>query len=302
MEHTVLETLSACTICGGAPLRQRLTALDHTVSHEPFTIAECPTCQAWFTNPRPDERSIGAYYSSDKYISHTNATSTIQDKLYQLVRKRALRGKRKLIARFRSNGKLMDVGCGTGQFLGHMKAHGYLCTGVEPDTGARQNAVADNAIEVLPSLDAVPSAEQFQVITMWHVLEHVPDLRRTLKKLYSVMAERGYLFIAVPDRESWDAEHYGADWAAYDLPRHLNHLRNKDLSRILPEHGFALVRVERMWFDAPYIAMLSEQYKGRPMALALVKGALIGLWSNLQAHLAGRPTSSSLYIAQKQEP
>jgi len=218
-----------------------------------------------------------------------------------MVRRRALRNKRKLIEQYRSNGKLLDVGCGTGQFLGHMKAHGYLTTGMEPDTGARQTAIADHAIEVLPTLEAIASAEQFQLVTMWHVLEHVPDLRRTLKKLYSLMADRGFLFIAVPDRESWDAAHYGANWAAYDVPRHLNHLRNKDLGRLLHEHGFSLHKTERMWFDAPYIAMLSEQYQGNSMPLALLKGAVIGAWSNLQAITTGRPTSSSLYIAQKQE-
>jgi 2-polyprenyl-3-methyl-5-hydroxy-6-metoxy-1,4-benzoquinol methylase len=302
VEHTVLETLKACSICGGTPLHRALEVTDHTVSHERFTIAECPDCQAWFTSPRPDEKSIGAYYASDKYISHTNAGRSLQDRLYQLVRRQALRGKRKLISHYRSNGKLLDVGCGTGQFLGHMKTHGYLVTGMEPDIGARQNAIADHAIEVLPTLEAIPSAEQFQVVTMWHVLEHVPDLRRTLKKLYSVMADRGHLFIAVPDRESWDAAYYSSNWAAYDVPRHLNHLRKKDLERLLHEHGFSLLKVERMWFDAPYIALLSEQYQGASMPIALLKGAAIGAWSNLRSLISGRPTSSSLYIAQKQEP
>jgi SAM-dependent methyltransferase len=213
-----------------------------------------------------------------------------------------LRNKRKLIAHYRSGGKLLDVGCGTGQFLGHMKAHGYLVTGMEPDTGARQNAIADHSIEVLPTLEAIPSVEQFQIVTMWHVLEHVPDLRRTLKKLYSVIADRGYLFIAVPDRESWDAAYYGPNWAAYDVPRHLNHLRRKDLGRLLHEHGFSLLKTERMWFDAPYIALLSEQYQGSGLLPALLKAAAIGAWSNLQSIATGRPTSSSLYIAQKQEP
>ncbi len=277
-------------------------ARDHTVSHENFVIQECPNCGAWFTNPRPDQNSIGAYYRSAAYISHTNAASTLQDRLYQAVRRVALKSKRKLIAHYRSNGRLLDVGCGTGQFMGHMKTHGYLPTGVEPDAGARSQAIADQAVEVLPNLDAIPSSEQFNLVTMWHVLEHVPHIRRTLKKLYSVMSDRGFLFIAVPDRESWDAAHYGPEWAAYDVPRHLNHFRRKDLTRLLQEHGFELREVRPMWFDAPYIALLSEQYQGTPKVVAYPKAALLGAWSNLKAMLSDRPTSSTLYIAQKTEP
>ncbi|MBL8001980.1 MAG: class I SAM-dependent methyltransferase [Flavobacteriales bacterium] len=302
MEHTVLESITSCAICGASPLQPVLRARDHTVSQETFTIAECPDCKAWFTNPRPDQNSIGSYYRSNSYISHTNASATFQDKLYQVVRRRALEAKRKLISRYRPNGRLLDVGCGTGQFIGHMKAHGYLVTGVEPDTGARGQAIADQAAEVLPNLDQIPSAEQFHVVTMWHVLEHVPDLRRTLKKLYSVMADRGFLFIAVPDRESWDATHYGSDWAALDVPRHLNHLRRSDMNRLFQEHGFALKAVRPMWFDAPYISMLTEQHRGAGPITALLKGTLVGAWSNLLALASDRPTSSSLYIAQKQEP
>jgi len=302
VEHTVLETLQGCAICGAKSLYPALQATDNTVSHERFTIAECAECGAWFTNPRPDQSSIADYYRSDDYISHTNSSATLQDKLYQVVRRRALHGKRKLISSYRTNGRLLDVGCGTGQFNGLMKTHGYLVTGVEPDTGAREQAIADHAIEVLPNLESIPSAEQFHVVTMWHVLEHMPDLRRTLKKLYSVMADRGFLFIAVPDRESWDASHYGPDWAALDVPRHLNHFRRKDLSRLLQEHGFELKKVQPMWFDAPYISMLTERHRGTGPILALVKGTLMGTWSNARSMLSDRPTSSSLFIAQKQEP
>ncbi len=272
------------------------------MSQEPFQLVSCPGCGAVFTTPRPDQNSIGAYYKSEDYISHTNSSRSFQDKLYQLVRKRALRTKHKLISSYRPNGRLLDVGCGTGHFLGYMKSKGYLATGMEPDPHARQQAVADHSLDVLPSLDLVPSNEQFQVVTMWHVLEHVPDIRRTFKKLYSLMSDGGYLFIAVPDHESWDAHHYGSDWAAYDVPRHLNHFRRKDLDRLFREHGFEQLATKPMWFDAFYIAMLSERYKGRGPMLALFKGLCFGLWSNLHAAFSDRPTSSTLYVAQKREP
>jgi SAM-dependent methyltransferase len=183
-----------------------------------------------------------------------------------------------------------------------MKGQGYLAFGMEPDLAARERAIADQSVDVMPSLDLVPSNEQFHVVTMWHVLEHVPDIRRTFKKLYSVMADGGFLFIAVPDHESWDAQHYGPDWAAYDVPRHLNHFRRRDLDRLFREHGFVLMATKHMWFDAYYIAMLSERYRGRGNTSALFMGILFGLWSNLKALVSSSPTSSTLYVAKKQEP
>jgi SAM-dependent methyltransferase len=275
---------------------------DRTVSHEVFSLVSCPQCGAVFTDPRPDQNSIGAYYKSEDYISHSNSSRTFQEKLYHLVRKRALQTKHKLISGYRPNGRLLDVGCGTGHFLGFMKRQGYLAYGMEPDVAAREQAIADQAVEVMPSLDLVPSSEQFNLVTMWHVLEHVPDIRRTFKKLYSVMSDGGFLFVAVPDHESWDAQHYGSDWAAYDVPRHLNHFRREDMNRLFREHGFVLLATRPMWFDAYYIAMLSEKYRGGGSAFALLRGALFGLWSNVIALFTNRPTSSTLYVAKKQEP
>lgn len=302
MEHTVLETLHSCPFCGGQDFSPALSVVDHTVSKETFLLVECSSCNGRFTSPRPDQQSIGAYYRSEDYISHTNTAHTVQDKLYQLARKWALGRKHRILAKYRSQGRVLDIGCGTGEFLGYLKGRGYLVQGVEPDLGAREQAIANHALEVVPGLEIVPSNEQFNVVTMWHVLEHVPDPRRTLKKIYSIMADRGILVIAVPDRESWDASHYRAEWAAYDVPRHLFHFRRADLHRLLHEHGFVLLKTGPMWMDAPYIALLSERYRGRGSFLAMVMGTLLGLWSNVIALIGRRPASSSLFIAQKQEP
>ena len=302
MEHTVLETLLYCPVCGGSTFVPSLSARDHTASKEVFRLVDCSSCGARITNPRPDQQSIAAYYNSPDYISHSNKAGTHQDKLYQLARKNAVRTKHALIRRLRPNGRLLDVGCGTGEFLGYMKSRGYLTQGIEVDGGARRQAVTNHALDVVPHLEAIPSQEQFQVATMWHVLEHVADPSRTLKKIYSLLSDRGFLVIAVPDRESWDAEHYGSDWAAYDVPRHLSHFRRADIHKLLHDHGFTTLRSAPMWLDAPYIAMLSQRYRGSGPFAALITGALIGLWSNAKACLGNRPTSSTLYIAQKQEP
>lgn len=210
-----------------------------------------------------------------------------------------MHGKFGIIRKLHSHGKVLDVGCGTGSFLAHLMSRGYIVQGVEPDIKARELAIAEHGIPVLPSLEQVPGHEQFQVVTLWHVLEHLPDLRSSLKRIYAQLADQGVIVIAVPDRGSWDAAHYGTFWAAWDVPRHFYHFRQKDVHALLREHGFELIDTRRMWMDAPYIAILSEGYKGAPRFVALIRGIVLGAWSNLLSLLSERPTSSSLYIARK---
>ena len=299
MEQTALETLSACPLCRSAALRTVLKVKDHSISREWFTLQDCDACGFRFTNPRPETARLGSYYKGENYISHSNSKRSFTDRLYQLARSVALRRKYAMIKAHQPHGKALDVGCGTGEFLAYLKSRGYLVTGVEPDLGARESAIANHSLEVLPGIDAIPALGQFQVVTLWHVLEHLPEIRGTFKKLHALLSDQGLLVIAVPDRGSWDAEHYGPDWAAYDVPRHLSHFRQQDVKGVLREHGFDLLRVRGMSMDAFYIAMLSERYRGASWGLALTKGILLGGWSNLLAFFMNRPNSSSLYVARK---
>ncbi len=301
MEHTSVETLHKCPVCGSSSSTVWNEVTDYSISGESFDLVDCVRCGFRYTNPRPHQNQLGRYYESDDYISHSNSSRTVKDKLYQLARKRALKKKFKIIHRIQPHGRVLDIGCGTGEFLGYLMSRGYIVNGVEPSLQAREKGIAEHAISVVPSLDAIPALEQFQVITMWHVLEHVPDVRETFKRLHSLLATGGLLVIAVPDRGSWDAEHYMTHWAALDVPRHLSHFRQKDIHTLLEEHGFERSKTRRMWLDALYIAMLSERYCGHSSPIDLIKGILIGIWSNLQSIITKRPTSSSLYLSKKAE-
>ncbi len=179
-----------------------------------------------------------------------------------------------------------------------MKEVGYDVQGVEVSTAARQVA-QEKQITVVEELGKIPETDRFDIITLWHVLEHVPDPLQTMKEVFLRCAPGGLLVVAVPDRSSWDSSHYGADWAAWDVPRHLFHFRGQDVQRLFKTTGFTPLETRKMWFDAPYVAMLSEQHRGAGPIASLVKGAAIGLWSNGVAWANGRPTSSSLYLAQK---
>ena len=260
---------------------------------------DCSNCGFRLTSPRPGPGAVGRYYQSEEYISHSNTDRGLVAKLYKRVRGMALRGKLQLVKQHQGSGRVLDVGCGTGEFLALLKQEQYLVHGVEPDLRAREQAIANHALPVVPSLAQVEAREQFQVITLWHVLEHLHDLRGSMKQLFARLAENGTLIIAVPDRGSWDARHYGTSWAAYDVPRHLWHFRRSDVHQLLREHGFELQETRRMPFDAFYIAILSERYQGRPLPLAFLLALLKGSWSNLLSWTSGRPTSSSLFIARK---
>lgn len=299
VEQYPLEQLFACPLCGHPALQKVAVVRDHSISKENFELTDCASCGFRITNPRPSQNDLGGYYQSDTYISHGTSDHTLQSRLYLLARKWALRQKLALIQRYQSNGRVLDVGCGTGEFLAYLMSRGYLVQGVEPSLRAREQAIAQHGLSVVPTIEQLPAQEQFQVLTMWHVLEHVPAPRATFKRLFALLAERGLLVIAVPDRGAWDSAHYGPYWAAWDVPRHLSHFRRIDVHTMLSEHGFELVATKRMWLDAFYIAMLSEQYRGSSKPMSLAKALPIGIWSNLLSLFSGRPTSSTLYVARK---
>ncbi|MFT3884451.1 MAG: class I SAM-dependent methyltransferase [Flavobacteriales bacterium] len=276
-----------------------ISVKDHSVSQEAFQLQRCTSCGFLATTPRPSAAEIGPYYDSEDYVSHSNTKRGAQFKLYQAARRHALRTKHAQIEQYHPAGNVLDYGCGTGEFLGHLKTQGYQATGIEPNPKARAQATQSQGVTAYATLEELPRDSTYQVITLWHVLEHIHNLLETTRQLFDRLTPGGVLIIAVPDRESWDAQHYGADWAAYDVPRHLWHFRRRDVQRLLEQQGLRLDRIAPMWLDAPYIAMHSERYRGAGALTALIKGGILGSWSNVVAATTQRPTSSSLFFAVK---
>ena len=294
-----MELLSACTHCGHSAFTPHLSAKDYTVSQETFQLVACGHCGLILTNPRPSATEIGPYYESPDYISHTNSSKGLTDGLYQLVRNRALKRKVALIDRYAPKGPLLDIGCGTGEFLGAAQAAGRSVQGIEPSDSARALAITNHNVPVLPEdgLRTLPSAG-YAAVSMWHVLEHVHALNERLTELRRLVMPGGALFIAVPNPESWDAKHYASHWAAYDVPRHVNHFRPATLRNMVQGAGFTPLATLPMPFDAYYISLLSEKYKAGNTGSHLLKGFLMGRKSNAYAKAHADAWSSQLYIFQ----
>ncbi len=286
-----------CPICHSANLRDIFKVKDHAASGESFLIVECEDCTLRFTQDIPAASEIGKYYQSEQYISHTNTAEGLVNRIYQLVRKRTLRQKRKLIERIsrNENRTLLDIGSGTGAFADEMQKNGWQVTGLEPDAKARKNAMDlfDVKLEDAGKLFEFPS-QNFSVITLWHVLEHVHDLSGYMYQLKRLVAKNGHIVIAVPNYGSTDATAYGQYWAAWDVPRHLYHFSPRSMQALMSKQGLTIRGYKPMWFDSFYVSLLSSKYKNDkanwPAAL------WTGLRSNLIAMTNVKKCSSIIYI------
>lgn len=290
---------SRCPVCDSSRVDPLFTAKDHSVSKQQFVIWQCRDCSLRFTQDVPDEDSIGSYYQSEDYISHSNTKKGLINSLYQSVRNYTLDQKASLIIQHtKKNGRLLDLGAGTGAFLNTMKQKGWEVTGIEPDARARKEARSLHSLE-LQEKDALHEFERnaFDAITLWHVLEHVHSLHEYIRLLKELLKPGGKIFIAVPNYTSVDSDVYKLFWAAYDVPRHLYHFTPAAMQALVQRHGLKIVAKKPMWFDSFYISLLSSKYKnGKTRWLG---AGIRGLRSNITALFNKDRCSSLIYIIDK---
>lgn len=290
--------INQCPVCEGKTFTPYLRCVDHTVSHETFQLVQCRTCEFILTSPHPDNGSLSKYYLSDEYISHSNRSATLIDKVYQFSRNISLRWKINLVrCDSRETKRILDFGCGTGEFLNAAKTNGFKVSGVEPSDIARSQASKLTNERIRESIDEVEDV--FDVITLWHVIEHVPDLNALIEKLKSRLAKNGTMFIAVPNHLSLDAKLYKELWAGYDVPRHLWHFSRSTMTKLLTKHSLKVESVIPMKLDSFYVSMLSEKYiRKRNSIPGLIKAFFTGLKSNFNGERT-REYSSLIYVVKK---
>lgn len=286
-----------CPWCGSDKAQINLWLRDEFLTKEDFHICECLNCGLLYTMPRPGKDKIGAYYKSEEYYSHQENKKGFIPKVYEAVKKTNLKHKYKLATSGLTVGNVLDIGCGVGDFLHTAEMHGWECTGVEPSEAAKVIAQKRMHGRIISSedLENIPEG-YFDLITMWHVLEHVDDLKWQVEQLRRLVKPNGRIVIALPNYKSYDGQYYKELWAAYDVPRHLNHFNKTTLTKIFKASGLELVKMDKLRWDAYYISYMSEQYKLH--SLPLVRGAYRGWISNCKARRSGE-WSSLVYVFKK---
>ena len=290
--------LDNCPICSDTNLLKKLDCIDHSTSKEQFTIVSCETCDFTFTNPRPKDNSLSDYYKSDMYISHTNNTKGLFNWMYHAVRKYTIGTKLNLLKKTCKNKNHLDIGCGTGEFLNACKNAGYNTKGIEPSKLARNQAITNFKLSVSKNTNLDQFQEnQFDSISMWHVLEHVPSINKKIEEFNRILSEKGKVIIAVPNHKSWDAQYYKEFWAGWDVPIHLWHFSKLSIEKLFNNYNFKLLEKKPMLFDSFYVSILSEEFKTGKKNF--INGFIIGLISNIIGVSTKRGCSSIIYVFEK---
>ncbi len=287
-----------CPVCQ-TTTKYYFSCKDHLVSGKLFSIQKCPFCGFAFTENPPSPDEIGAYYQAEEYLSHATSRKGLIPLLYHLARKEMIRYKRKLIEKQSglTKGQLLDIGCGTGQFLHSLQEKGWQVLGIEPDPGAREYASRHFSLQVKnrQSLEELPEeGKKFDVITLWHSLEHIHDLKGTVQQIKKLLRPQGLLVVALPNRTSYDASLYGKDWAAWDVPRHLWHFSEYSAQKFFQDQGLVIKKIQSMPLDAFYISLLTHRNKKEP--LALLKGIRTGIYGWWLSREKMEASSSLIYF------
>ncbi len=299
------ERLSKCPLCESENFQNKIICNDYLVSKESFVIVRCDDCRFEFTNPRPKPEQLGNFYQSQSYISHTNKITGLIDLVYKTARFFALKKKLRIINKLSEKGSILDYGCGTGAFLNTCKRGGWQTTGVEPNADARKIAEQTAETSIVKNLETLQDNEGitgFDVITLWHVLEHISDINEVIQQLKNLLNKNGKLIVAVPNHQALDQQIYKEHWAAYDLPRHLYHFGQSTMKAIMKKHKFKLIKTIPMKLDAYYVSLLSEQYlkiNGKEKGNKYYNSIVNGYKSNIYAKKNNDNYSSLIYVFKK---
>ena len=267
----------------------RIVCIDHLVTGDSFVLEHDDHYDILQTTPQP--KKIEKYYDHPKYISHKIKERSMFFEVYSRFRQWNHSYKIKIINKHsQAKGKLLDFGAGTGSFVNFANTKGWKSEGFEPNNNA--HGPKANYRTTWTNLNF------YDVITAWHVVEHLPDPRAFFEQALKSLADNGKLFVALPNYTSWDANKYGAMWAGYDVPRHLWHFSPKGFMSLAEECGFETEKTYPLYLDAYYVSLLSEQNCESRFPW------LNALWSGWRSNRAAKHLknySSLIYVLQKRK-
>jgi SAM-dependent methyltransferase len=291
---------AVCPLCSSDKTGLLFACTDHFVSRKEFAVFKCSGCGFLFTQDYPEQTEIGGYYESEEYISHSDTSKGFSNKLYQIARSIMLGRKKVLVEKTTGlkKGKILDIGSGTGYFAATMKKTGWQVKGIEINEKARNFSIANFGLEVDPP-DKIASydSDSLDCITLWHVLEHFHDPFKNISEIYRLLKPGAVCLVALPNCNSYDANHYKRFWAAWDVPRHLWHFQPSTFRIFSEKAGFNFENLKILPLDVFYISLLSERYKGSSPAFfkAMSKALIFSLKSGFNRNRS----SSVIYILRK---
>jgi 2-polyprenyl-3-methyl-5-hydroxy-6-metoxy-1,4-benzoquinol methylase len=289
-----------CPLCHSDKIFLKFYCTDHFISKEVFQIYRCSECSFEFTQDYPEEREIGRYYESDEYISHSDTSKGITARLYRTARHFMLRRKLRIVKKETGleKGSLLDFGSGAGYFAGRMLRSGWQVMGIEVNEKARNLSKSLFGLNVTgPENISALKDNSFDCITLWHVLEHFHDPRKYAENIFRLLKPGGCCIVALPNSSSSDAKHFGLNWAAYDVPRHLWHFNPSTFRTFCEKAGFIIRKIRNLPLDVFYISILSEKYRGSKAPV--ISGMLNGLWFTFILPFKKTSSSSVIYIIKR---
>ncbi len=291
--------MNTCIACGSSRFETLVNSQDFCVTQEAFDVSRCASCGFAYTVNAPSQDQIGRYYAHEDYVSHTDTNEGLFFRMYHKVREYMLGRKKAYMENHAKVKRVFDIGAGTGYFVSYLRSCGIHAVGFEPDSNARQQAKKKFDLDLIDDIDVVlQEADSFDAVTLWHVLEHVHDLKGYFKKFNLLLKDDGLLVIAVPNYTSFDAQFYRKYWAAYDLPKHLWHFSPNSIQLLAKSESFQLIKTYPMPFDPFYIALLSEGHK-QSGKLGKLRGVFIGAISFVKGWIKPSVASSVVYVFKK---
>ena len=291
-----MNPINDCPVCGDSQNFTFLKSRNFRINEEKFDVKECNNCSMRFTSPLPSEEEIGEYYHAENYVSHTGTKKGLTNKLFHFARYFTLRSKFNLVNKYAKGEKMLDIGAGNGVFLDFVKEKNWEVSGIELDTNSRERIEKNLGQKIATTVHENNESEHYDAITMWHVLEHVYNLKKDIPAIKSKLKKDGVFIVAVPNCDSYDAEFYKEYWAAYDLPIHLYHFRPKNVKDLFEQFDMEVIGMKPMKFDSFYIRLISEKYNKKQQGGlgVFIRGMWKGLTSNMKAK--NGTYSSQIYI------
>jgi 2-polyprenyl-3-methyl-5-hydroxy-6-metoxy-1,4-benzoquinol methylase len=246
-----------CILCGSNAAKSIMELPDqrYGATGQLFRVMQCVHCGLIYENPRPSKDEIAQFYPSEYYEprkSSFGVNDGVLENLRNFRRKIVLREKARKVERVKLTGRILDVGCASGDFLSFMKGKGWQTQGIEPSKSMCTYASTHYGLDVFHGVleDAGLGDRTFDVITFWSVLEHLHDPLGTMREAARVLKPDGYVIVLVPNIESWEAKLLGKKWPHLDVPRHLVHFSPKTLTELIHK---AQLQVEWISYSVDWI-------------------------------------------------